>query len=200
MMSTALLLHLGDLALTAALALAIAAWLGAARGRRAAFAWLLAFAAAIALVGIDKIAYLGWGLGLPTLGFKALSGHATGAMAIYPMLCHLLAGRRWPRLATLPGVLAGLAVTFLLVLHGEHTAAEALAGCLLGAAVSTAGVRLAGAAPPPPRTPVLACSMLLLAAAAALLGSAPVGYWMIKAARVLSGNARPYALASWIRD
>jgi hypothetical protein len=199
-MSTALLLHLGDLALCAPLALAIAAWLAPARGRRAACLWLLAFLAAIGLVGADKIAYLGWGLGLPGLGFKALSGHATGAMAVYPMLCHLLGGRRWPRLAALPGVLAGLAVSVLLVLHGEHTPAEALAGCVLGAAVGTAGLCLAGAAPPAPRAPVLACSMLLLAAATTLLGTAPVGYWMIEAARVLSGNARPYALASRIRD
>lgn len=190
------LLHLGDLALTAPLAIAIAAWLAATRSRRAALAWLLAFGTAIGLVGASKIAYIAWGGGLPAIGFKALSGHASGAMAIYPVLGYLLAGRRWPKLAAGTGALAGLAVALMLVLHGEHSAAEAAAGSVLGAAVAVAGIGLAGRRPATLPFPALACSALLLAGASTLMGTAPVGYWMIKAARILSGNAKPYPLST----
>lgn len=189
------ILHLGDLALAAPLALAIGAWLAAMRGPRAATAWMLLFGSAVLLVGANKIAYLGWGQGLPAIGFKALSGHATLAMAVYPLLAHVLAARHWP-LAASGGALLGVAIAFVLVLQGEHTMAEALAGCLLGAAVAAGGIALAGPAPAALPLPALACTALLLAGSAALAGNAPVGYWMIKAARILSGHARPCPLAN----
>jgi hypothetical protein len=84
------LVHLGDLEVVLPLAAALAAWLLAARAWRITLRWLLLFGAALGLVGITKIAFLGWGTGLQALDFKAISGHATCVTALYPFLAYIV--------------------------------------------------------------------------------------------------------------
>jgi hypothetical protein len=178
------LLHLGDLSLTIPVAGAIAAWLVAARAWRAALGWSLVFGLALTLVAATKIAFLGWATGLPALQFKAVSGHAAGFTAVFPTLAYLVARRLSVR-AGLFAVAAGLAmggvVAAALVHAGEHTTAEAIAGWLI----------FAGDAPTPPARRAVPCAVLAFVAIAWAIGSVPVGWWMIKAALVLSGNSQP---------
>lgn len=189
------LVHLGDIALTVPTAAVMTAWLVSARAWRMAFWWSLFFTLAIALVGASKIAFLGWGTSLPWLGFQALSGHATGFTAVFPTLLYLLLQKR-TRQARMRGVGAGLALgvlmALLLVALDEHTVAEALAGWAIGALVSVGGIRLAGELPRYRPRCSLACFALLFLAAVLLMKSLPLGWWMIKAALLLSGNERPY--------
>src|SRR5689334_19127552 len=129
------LLHLGDLELTLPLALAAGGWLLAGRAWRAAAAWALLFAGAMALVGGSKVAYLGWGTDIGALGFKAFSGHAFGVTAVYPVLGYLLCrpiGRGLALAAAGAGLALGLVVTVVLVGQGEHAVTEAATGWLLG--------------------------------------------------------------------
>lgn len=191
------LLHLGDLSLTLPLGAALAAWLLAARAWRSALGWSLLLACALGLVGATKIAFIGWGGGVPALGFKAISGHATGATAVFPLLFFVLLQRHGAQLRA-AGIAAGLGVgalvAVLLVAAGEHTAIETLAGWTTGAAASLGGVKLAEGVAVPPALTGAAAMLLVFGAAAWLMKSAPISYWMIRAAMLLSGNLRPYSL------
>jgi hypothetical protein len=188
------LLHLGDLSLTIPVAGAIAAWLAAARAWRAALGWSLVFGLALALVAATKIAFLGWATGLPALQFKAVSGHAAGFTAVFPTLAYLLARRLSVRaglVAAAAGLAMGGVVAAALVHAGEHTTAEAIAGWVIGAATVLCGIHFAGDAPMPPARRAVPCAVLAFVAIAWAIGSVPVGWWMVKAALVLSGNSQP---------
>jgi hypothetical protein len=198
-MDLAKLVHLGDLSLTLPVGAAMAAWLLAARAWRTALGWSVLFACALGLVGATKIAFIGWGAGLPALGFKAISGHATGVTAVFPALFYLFLyrhGAQARRAGALAGLGLGALVAILLVAGGDHTAAEALAGWAMGAAAALGAIRLAAGTPAPPVLPGVACALLAFTATAWMMKSAPVGYWMIKAALILSGTGRPHSLDS----
>lgn len=191
-MSWMKLVHLGDLGLILPAAAGMMAWLAALRAWRMAFWWSLLFALAIGLVGATKIAFMGWGGGVPMLGFKALSGHATGVAAVFPTLFYLMLPQA-RNAAIVAGLALGAAMAVLLVVLREHTIAEAMAGWAMGALVSLGGVRMAGSLPPARPLPAFACCCLVFLCAAWIMRSAPVGYWMIKAALLLSGNRRPFS-------
>jgi hypothetical protein len=194
-MSSIAFLHLGNLVLTLPLASAIAGWLMAARDWRAAGYWLLLFAGALAVVGISKVAFLGWGTGIPALRFQAFSGHAAGVTAVFPVLFFLLLQRCPAPVAAIGaagGLALGAALAAVLVTTGEHTAAEACAGWVVGAASSGAMLRIARTTRTPPLVAGLALSLFAYGAVAWAMQQAQVGYWMIKVALVLSGNRYPF--------
>lgn len=186
-------MHLGDLTLTMAAAAAIAAWLAATRAWRGALWWSGLYGLAIVAVGASKIAFLGWGTGLPALGFKAISGHATGATAVLPTVLFLLVrgrGHAQRRGALAIGLAAGAIVALALVAGGEHSASEALAGWAMGAIASVSTVCLARDMPATGPDYGLACAIATFAVAAWLIESVPVGYLMARAALALSGAER----------
>jgi hypothetical protein len=189
------LLHLGDLSLTVPAGAAVAAWLLAARAWRAALGWSLVFGLALALVAATKIAFMGWDTGLPALDYKAVSGHAAGFTAVFPTLIFLVlrpAGTALRLAATAAALALGALVAAALVHAGEHTAAEAIAGWLIGAGASVCAIHLTGDVAAPPAGKAVLCCALACAACAWAVRSAPVGYWMIKVAIALSGNSRPF--------
>jgi hypothetical protein len=193
-MSWAQLLHLGDLSLTVPTGSAIAAWLLAGRAWRAALGWSVVFGLALALVAANKIAFMGWAAGLPALDFKAASGHATGFAAVFPTLCFLVSTGQTARaraIAAGGGLVLASVVAAALVYAGEHTLAEAVAGWLIGTSAFLCTAHLAGDVRPPPAGRAIACAALAFMASAWLMRSVPVGYWMIKVALILSGNAAP---------
>ncbi len=193
------LVRLGDLDLTLPLAAAAFAWLGAARAWRTAMLWGLLFGGGVMLVGASKIAFMAWGSGLPAVGFKSVSGHATGVTAVFPTLLYLLLHGAAPalrRVGVAAGLGLGLAVGVLLVICGFHTAAESVAGCLLGASISLAWIRLAGAGARAPSLSRLGWFALVYLAGAWLMSFTHVGWWMIRVATLLSGQDRPYPLGN----
>lgn len=190
------LLHLGDLGITMPAAAAIASAFAARRAWSLAWRWCALFALGMLLVAASKIAYMSWGIGLPRIDFKAISGHAAGATAVFPTLL-FLCQRHWQeRRASRPnrpwgtptGLALGMLVAAVLVAANEHSVAEATAGYALGAVVSLCTVRAATALPPLPNLSRLIWVALAVLAAVWLMRSAHVGYWMIKAARLLSGS------------
>lgn len=189
------LLHVGDISLMLAAAIAITTWLVAARAWRMAFWWSALFALGIGLVGASKIAFIAWGMVLPGLDFKAISGHATGVTAVLPTLFYLLLrhhGARDAGVAT--GLALGALMGVLLVLQDEHSVPEAIAGWMLGAMISLGAIRMAGEPPPPRPAHCLVCSALVFLAAAYLIRPVPFGYLMFRTAALLSGNAMPFSL------
>jgi hypothetical protein len=170
------------------------------------------------VVAINKIAFMTWGIGVEELAFKAISGHATGASAILPILFYVLLvlGRdaRMRQTAPAPvaarpsvrqpialeqagigaGVGLGMLVAALLVLSCEHSLSEAVAGCAIGVLISVGALGCAG--PLHPARPLISLLWLAVSfvAVAWLMRSLPVGYWLVKAARLLAGQQPLHSL------
>jgi hypothetical protein len=189
------LVHLGDVWLMLAAAAAIGAWLVAARAWAMAFWWGLLFTFGVSLVGASKVAFMAWGMALPGVDFKALSGHATGVTAVFPTLFYLLLRQRGA-LARGAGVAAGLVLGalmgVLLVVQDDHSVAEAAAGWGLGALVSLGGIWIGGERPARVPPCGLVLSALVFVVSAGVLRSVPFGYLMARTAVFLSGNSAPF--------
>jgi hypothetical protein len=87
------------------------------------------------------------GTRLPALDYKAVSGHAASFTTVFPTLVFLLLRPYGTalRLAAAAATLAlGAMVAAALVHAGEHTAAEAIAGWLIGAGASVCAIYLVG--------------------------------------------------------
>lgn len=183
------LIHLGDLPLTLAAAAAIVAWTVAARAWRLAFWWSVAFTLAMGLVAVTKIAFIVWGGGSPALGFRALSGHATGATLVAVMFLYLYFGRKAGPLR-LVGIVAGLvlgaAMGFVLVLHDEHSIAEAAAGWAVGGLAAMTAIKLAAESPPPIRPLTAFGVVIVFFSTVVLLRPLPIAYLMWRAARMIA--------------
>ena len=191
------LVRLGDPELTLPGAAGVSAWLLAARAWRMAFWWSLLFGCAVGLVAASKIMFLGWGGGWQVLGYKALSGHATGATALFPMLFYLLLQERslrWRAAGVGAGLLLGALLVLALAASGEHNWSEALAGWCAGAAASLGALSLAGSLPALRSAHGLLAFVLVFFAGAWLMQWAHIGWWMIKAARLLSGHTHVFDL------
>ncbi|KAA6129735.1 phosphatase PAP2 family protein [Cupriavidus cauae] len=178
---------------------------------RAARDWCLAFAAAAGLTLASKLAFIGWGIGVPALDFTGFSGHSMMAASVLPVLLHRLAPGRRPRLgwiaATLGASLA-LLVGYSRLPLGAHSLSEVVGGLALGFAVS--GGYLLATAPRrrqrrPPRWRRSRRAPLLLLIGALLLGvpasgaHAPTEQWIEQIALYLSGRARPFQREDWQR-
>ena len=124
-------------------ALAVLALVRQPQGRPLAAWWLAALAAAAALTTASKLAFIGWGLGWPSLDFTGISGHAMFAAAVYPLLLSTLAPRQpryLPALALTLGALLALLIGASRVAVQAHSVSEVLAGLLLGGAVGAVAV------------------------------------------------------------
>jgi hypothetical protein len=186
---------LGDSIITMPAAAAIVVWLVSAGAWRSAVSWSLLFGGAIMLVLASKIAFIGWGIGIPGLDFTGISGHAMRAAAVLPVVAYLLlqqAGRRLCVWAVVIGVAAaGLIGLSRLILH-FHSVSEVLAGTVLGMLVAMAFIwRSEGQ--PGLRLPRSVVGLTLLALVpSAYAEPAPTGAWVTTVALYLSGHERPY--------
>lgn len=194
-MSWVLLYHLGDLHLTLAMGGAIAAWMVAARAWRLALCWSIAFGLTLGLVAASKIAYLGWAVTLPSLRFKALSGHATGFAVTSPVLIRLWSLDWSPfarRAAMFAACSLSLAVAGALVQAHQHTASEAAAGWMLGTGAAFAAIQVLGREILRPTAKAKACFLVALLSALALDGLFPANSLLVRTALVLSGRTAPH--------
>ena len=127
---------LGGAGMTLPLAFAIALWLAVGYTWRMAAGWLLLLGAAIGVVTLTKLAFLGWGVGVRELDFTGVSGHAMLSTAVYPVALFLMLLPARPAirlLGVLLGLAAGMAVGLSRVVLSAHSPSEAVTGCLVGA-------------------------------------------------------------------
>ncbi|ALD92132.1 hypothetical protein CR3_2944 [Cupriavidus gilardii CR3] len=171
---------------------------------RAARHWCLAFAAAAGLTLVSKLAFIGWGVGVPALDFTGFSGHSMMAASVLPVLMHRLAPGRAPRLrwaAAMLGAWLALLVGYSRLPLGAHSASEVIGGLALGFAVS--GGYLLATVPHrrhrSPRAPLLLLIGALLLGVPASGAHAPTEQWIEQIALYLSGRARPFQRADWQR-
>jgi len=175
-------------------------WLSMERAWRFAVLWCLLLGTGLLLVTATKIAFIGWGIGIPELDFTGISGHAMRAMAIMPVMLFLMfqnarASARW--LAVIAGITFGLAIGVSRLMLNVHSVSEVIAGCALGAAISLPFIgMLSGAGKVGLPKPAFALGLLLLVPVF-LSRPAPTEQWLQQVALSLSGHDRPYVRGDW---
>jgi membrane-associated phospholipid phosphatase len=136
--------NIGDAAVTLPVAALCAGWI-ALFNMRLALRLVVILGAGLALVGITKVIYAGWGISIPAEDFRVISGHAMLSTSIWMIAITLQL--KWWRQPTLPGVIAGMAIGVLTgvsrILNGSHSAPEVISGCLLGVVVALLFLRTA---------------------------------------------------------
>nr|WP_057924040.1 phosphatase PAP2 family protein [Burkholderia ambifaria] len=190
----------GGAGLTLPLAITIAVWLALGYSLQRAAAWLGVLAAAIGVVTLTKIAFLGWGIGIRSWDFTGFSGHAMLSTSVYPVAIFLaLIRTRTPvRIAGIAlGLAAGIAVGVSRVALDAHSPSESITGCIVGAIAALAFI--AGswhAVPHRWSVPAVVASLALVTVA--LHGiTVPSHRWVTKVALELSGHERPFVRARW---
>lgn len=189
------IIDVGHTAVMVPVAGTVAAWLVLGRAWKLAAWWCLIFATGLAIVASSKIAYLGWGLEIPAIGFKALSGHAWRATAVLPVFFFVLlqhAPMHWRMRGALFGVALSLGLGGLLVVFDFHTVSEVLASFVLGIAAGLAFLRAAADSAPPSIRPwaVPVCLMSFLVICS--LKPSSINHRLVDVALYFSGRDEPY--------
>jgi membrane-associated phospholipid phosphatase len=174
-------------------------WLLMGGATRLALWWCVLLSGGLALVAATKIAFLGWNVGIPAWDFTGISGHAMRATAIMPVLLYLVsidASRRLRQGAVMSGMAFGVLIGVSRLMVNAHSPSEAIAGCLLGATVSTAflAITLTPTRPglemkPAPALPLLLLLLLPIVTAK----PAPTERWLRSVAMTLSGHEKLYS-------
>ena len=189
------IIDIGHTAVMVPAAGAIAAWLVAARAWRQAVCWCLIFAAGLGVVALSKIGFLGWGLELPAIGFKALSGHAWRATAVVPVLFFVVlqgASVRWRAAGVALGILLSTGISALLVMFRFHTVSEVVASSILGVSAGAVYMRLATTLPAPRASAWAAPVSLLAFLVVCGLKPSSISHRLVDVALFLSGRDQPY--------
>ncbi|KDB05742.1 hypothetical protein LIG30_0561 [Burkholderia sp. lig30] len=191
---------LGGAGLTLPLAVTIAIWLVLGYSWRRAAAWLAVLGAAIGVVALTKIAFLGWGIGIRAWNFTGFSGHAMLSTSVYPvaMFLMLIRARTPIRLAGIAlGLAAGVAVGVSRVALDAHSPSESITGCIVGALAALVFIYGSWHAEPH-RWSVAAVVASLALVTVALHGiTVPSHRWVTQVALQLSGHERPFVRARW---
>lgn len=195
-----LITSLGGAGVTLPLAIAIALWLALGYSWRIAAGWLVLLCAAIGVVTVTKIAFLGWGVGVRELNFTGLSGHAALSTAVYPVALFLMLLPAQPKIRAVGvalGLITGIAVGMSRVVVEAHSPSEAIMGCAVGAVTALMFVRWAWDAEPG-RLSAAPVAVSLLSLTVALHGvHLPTQRWVTHIALKVSGHERPYVRARW---
>lgn len=83
-----LITRFGDSSLLLPCALFIYAWLLLRRETYNANCWLLLFSLAAGVTLVSKLAFMGWGIGIPAWNFTGLSGHSMMAASVLQINVH----------------------------------------------------------------------------------------------------------------
>jgi membrane-associated phospholipid phosphatase len=182
---------LGGMSVTGPLGIAVAVWLLAGRTWRLSLSWCLLFAFGLLLVAATKIAWYGWGIGIPEWKFAGLSGHAMRACAVYPVVFYLifLKARPVARHAALAvGVLFAAAIALSRVPVLAHSMSEVLLGGGVGYAVAAAFIMTARSERPAIVGRILVALCVPLVLVLPFTKPMPAETWVRQVAMYLSGN------------
>lgn len=198
-----LVTRLGEAQLMLPSALALVGWLAWRGERRSALLWAAMLGLAVGLTTASKIAFIGWGLGIPSLNFTGISGHAMHAAAVFPLLlrCAVASnGRAVQHIAVALGYAIALLVAISRVAVGAHSAPEVVAGFAVGGAASALSL-VFGAVPhvhlPRWLLAALVVAQLLNPAAAPSL---PTHDMVTEVALWLSNHDKPYTRGMMLRQ
>lgn len=191
--------HFGDITITACTALAIVGWLLVEGEKRLAVWWSLLFSGGLALVVASKIAFIGWGIGIPAIDFTGISGHATRAAAVMPVLFYLILQKAHPAVragGAAMGLACGALVAVSRVAVHAHSVSEATAGLILGAAIGIGFLHVAGKSlRKPVFNPLRTALSVIMMLQAPYVHTAPTERWLTDLTLYVTGRERPYPRA-----
>lgn len=104
------------------------------------------FSFGMSVVALSKIAFLGWGVEIQSIGFKALSGHAFRATVVLPVFFFITLQdipAQWRTLGFLFGAALSMLVGILLINFNFHSVSEVVASCIFGAFIDVVFIWLA---------------------------------------------------------
>jgi len=193
--------HYGDVTITSLAAAAIAAWLFIEDEKRLAIWWSALYAGGMGIVVATKMAFIGWGIGIPAIDFAGFSGHAMRSAAVMPVLFYLILQRTHMALRV-GGVMLGLTFSLLVgvsrvVLHA-HSVSEVVAGLWLGAAIGLAFIRVAhGCLSTHVFKPLRIVLSMLVLLPAPYVHPAPTQKWLTELTMYFSNHEQPFARGEW---
>jgi membrane-associated phospholipid phosphatase len=190
----------GSLAITGPIGVAIAVWLIAGKSWRMAVVWSLLYGIGMALVVSTKIAFIGWDIGVESVEFTGISGHAMRACAVFPVAFYLAfysSSHRARVLALAASMVLTLMIAVSRVYTGAHSVSEVITGCMLGYALSAAFIWHARGGNYMVLSRWLAVLCLPVLLVAPTVEPVPTEEWITKAALHLSGHDRAYAPYKW---
>jgi membrane-associated phospholipid phosphatase len=172
------------------------AWFRYSREAATARQWLCAFVTAAGLTLLSKLAYMGWGIGVPSLDFTGFSGHSMMAAAVLPVVLHRLVPTRpaWlPLAAASGGVLLAAGVSVSRLVLGVHSVSEVAGGLALGLSASVWCIALSHGNARRTAPPVAIALTLALVLGLPVSGAtAPTHRWLEEIAVYLSHRDRPF--------
>ena len=120
-------------------AMVVAGWLWCMASRKLAVLWLGVLFVAYFVVGLSKVLFKGWGIGLESLNIAVISGHAMNACLVSTVVLSLLFRQldhrlRW--LALGAGLLSTWWFSIQYVGQTIHPLPEAIAGAVVGSAAA----------------------------------------------------------------
>lgn len=152
--------------------------------------WLLAIAVTAGITLASKLAFMGWGIGIKSMHFTGVSGHAAMSSVIYPVVGALLAGpgKRARAIGLAIGVLLATAIAWSRIPLHAHSLSEVIAGLMLGLGCSTWAMHTAG---PSSRPNAVAAAAAVLAGMVLPLALPDVHthQLVIALAKLISGRA-----------
>ncbi|HTH45417.1 MAG TPA: phosphatase PAP2 family protein [Oxalicibacterium sp.] len=186
---------LADTNVLMTLAFLLAAWMACLRRWRETALWLFLFCGGLAIVAATKIAYIGWGIGIASLDFTGISGHAMRAAAVAPVISVLAVPSR-SRAAIVIALLAAIAFSIAiavsrLILH-QHSMSEVLSGLLLGGALAAIFLAWSHYRRITRWNIGLVAACVFIALAGLMAKPAPTERWIVGIALYLSGHDQPY--------
>lgn len=182
---------LGSMSVTGPLGIVVAVWLLAGRTWRLSLSWCLLFGIGMLLVVATKVAWYGWGIGIPEWKFAGLSGHAMRACAVYPVVFYLMflkASRVVRHLALAAGVLLAGLISLSRVPVLAHSMSEVVLGGALGLAVALAFIVAARSEQPAVVGRILVALCVPLVLVMPFTKPVPAEQWVREVAMQLSGN------------
>lgn len=182
---------LGGMSVTGPLGIAVAVWLLAGRTWRLSLSWCMLFGIGLLLVVVTKVAYYGWGIGIPEWRFAGLSGHAMRACAVYPVVFYLMFLKARPvsrHVALAVGVLVAVLISFSRVPVQAHSMSEVVLGGGVGFAVALAFIVTARSEQPAVVGRVLVALCVPLVLVMPFTKPMPAERWVRQVAQYLSGN------------
>jgi hypothetical protein len=120
-------------------ALVVAGWLWCTASRKLALLWLSVLSVAYTVVGLSKVLFKGWGIGLESLDIAVISGHAMNACLVSTVVLSLLLRQLDQRLRWLAlggGLLSTWWFSVQYVGQTIHPLSEAIAGAVVGSAAA----------------------------------------------------------------
>ena len=195
-----LITSLGNSIITIPITLTIAIWLFVSREWKMSLLWCSLFGVAMILVLATKIAFIGWGIGSEMLDFTGISGHATRAAMVFPVLFYY-GFQRAPRKINHGGVyigmLLGVVISLSRIMVHVHSGSEVVTGWLLGTGMSLIYLgSMKNHIVLTSRRWLVLCSFSLLLASPALKPIQPEGL-IVDVALYLSGHDRPFERSDW---